>query len=170
MNLKRAPYLCAQCSAKISYASLYRPHVQPLAQLTAQRRHQSQTIRADRPFRVAIVGSGPAGFYAAYRLLSKVEDAMVDMYEKLPVPFGLARYGVAPDHPEVKVRSMPLSTPSETMLIPFWQIELRGKVYRSGSISEVQLYRQHRTRHKSPSQSAETTLRRHSIRIRGAER
>jgi adrenodoxin-NADP+ reductase len=52
---------------------------------------------------VAVVGSGPAGFYAAYRLLAKQKDAIVDMYEKLPVPFGLARYGVAPDHPEVKV-------------------------------------------------------------------
>ena len=50
-----------------------------------------------------VIGSGPAGFYAAYRLLSKVHDAVVDMYEQLPVPFGLARYGVAPDHPEVKV-------------------------------------------------------------------
>ncbi|GFF49085.1 NADPH:adrenodoxin oxidoreductase, mitochondrial [Aspergillus udagawae] len=102
MNLKRAHYLCAQCSANVSYTSLYRPQGQRLAQLTIQRRHQSQTISADRPFRVAIVGSGPAGFYAAYRLLSKVEDAVVDMFEKLPVPFGLARYGVAPDHPEVK--------------------------------------------------------------------
>lgn len=35
--------------------------------------------------------------------MSKHHNAMVDMYEKLPVPFGLARYGVAPDHPEVKV-------------------------------------------------------------------
>jgi adrenodoxin-NADP+ reductase len=121
MNLKRAPYFCAQCSAKISYTSLYRPHGRRLAQLTIQRRHQSQTIQADRPFRVAIVGSGPAGFYAAYRLLSKVDDAVVDMYEKLPVPFGLARYGVAPDHPEVKVRSMPLSTSVDTMLISFRQ-------------------------------------------------
>ncbi|KKK23961.1 putative NADPH-adrenodoxin reductase [Aspergillus rambellii] len=65
-------------------------------------RHNTQIAQRTRPFRVAIVGSGPAGFYAAYRLLAKVEDAMVDMYEKLPVPFGLARYGVAPDHPEVK--------------------------------------------------------------------
>ncbi|KAI9934953.1 NADPH-adrenodoxin reductase [Aspergillus wentii] len=68
-----------------------------------QRRYNSQTtVQTDRPFRVAIVGSGPAGFYAAYRLLGKSQDAVVDMYEKLPVPFGLARYGVAPDHPEVK--------------------------------------------------------------------
>ena len=52
-----------------------------------------------------MVGSGPAGFYAAARLLSKHEDLKVDMFEKLPVPFGLSRYGVAPDHPEVKVRT-----------------------------------------------------------------
>jgi adrenodoxin-NADP+ reductase len=57
----------------------------------------------ERPLRVAVIGSGPAGFYATYRLLSKVSDAVVDMYEQLPVPFGLVRYGVAPDHPEVKV-------------------------------------------------------------------
>lgn len=52
--------------------------------------------------RVAIIGSGPAGFYTAYRLMNKNKDAIVDMYEQLPVPYGLVRYGVAPDHPEVK--------------------------------------------------------------------
>ncbi|KAL6237287.1 hypothetical protein BDW75DRAFT_204265 [Aspergillus navahoensis] len=98
MSLQRAPYICAQCIVRAS-----RPL--PLArfsQIQSQRRNVSQTVQDNRPFRVAIVGSGPAGFYAAYRLLGKVETAVVDMYEKLPVPFGLARYGVAPDHPEVK--------------------------------------------------------------------
>ena len=38
--------------------------------------------------------------------MQKVDNATVDMYEKLPAPFGLVRYGVAPDHPEVKVRSI----------------------------------------------------------------
>ncbi|KAF1361506.1 NADPH:adrenodoxin oxidoreductase mitochondrial precursor [Lizonia empirigonia] len=52
--------------------------------------------------RVAIIGSGPAGFYTAHRLLHKVQDAIIDMYEQLPVPYGLVRFGVAPDHPEVK--------------------------------------------------------------------
>lgn len=52
---------------------------------------------------MAVVGSGPAGFYTAYRVMSKIEKAKVDMYEALPVPFGLVRFGVAPDHPEVKV-------------------------------------------------------------------
>ncbi|KAF2736784.1 NADPH:adrenodoxin oxidoreductase mitochondrial precursor [Polyplosphaeria fusca] len=51
---------------------------------------------------MAVIGSGPAGFYTAYRVMSKVQDAIVDMYEQLPVPYGLVRFGVAPDHPEVK--------------------------------------------------------------------
>lgn len=58
------------------------------------------------PLHVAIIGSGPAGFYAARRLLALVEDVKIDMYERLPVPFGLVRFGVAPDHPEVKVSSV----------------------------------------------------------------
>lgn len=59
---------------------------------------------ADR--RVCIVGSGPAGFYAAKYLVEqkimKNVTIKVDIIEKLPIPFGLVRYGVAPDHPEVK--------------------------------------------------------------------
>ncbi|RUS79817.1 hypothetical protein EGW08_012416 [Elysia chlorotica] len=51
---------------------------------------------------VAIVGSGPAGYYTAQKLLKGHPDVVVDIYEKLPVPFGLVRFGVAPDHPEVK--------------------------------------------------------------------
>jgi len=67
-------------------------------------RRFSNAAATKRPFRLAVVGSGPAGFYAAYRVMSKIQDAVVDMYEHLPVPYGLVRYGVAPDHPEVKVR------------------------------------------------------------------
>ncbi len=54
------------------------------------------------PLCMAVVGSGPAGFYTAYRVMAKAGGARVDMYEALPVPFGLVRFGVAPDHPEVK--------------------------------------------------------------------
>ncbi|KAJ6444214.1 NADPH:adrenodoxin oxidoreductase [Purpureocillium lavendulum] len=57
---------------------------------------------ASSPMRLAIVGSGPAGFYTASRVMSRLPGARVDMYEGLPVPFGLVRHGVAPDHPEVK--------------------------------------------------------------------
>ncbi|EXJ55050.1 ferredoxin-NADP+ reductase [Cladophialophora psammophila CBS 110553] len=51
---------------------------------------------------VAIIGSGPAGFYTAQKLLREIRGTRIDMYEQLPVPFGLVRFGVAPDHPEVK--------------------------------------------------------------------
>ncbi|XP_074649516.1 NADPH:adrenodoxin oxidoreductase, mitochondrial-like [Tubulanus polymorphus] len=51
---------------------------------------------------VAVVGSGPAGFYTAQQILKGNKNIFVDIYEKLPVPFGLVRFGVAPDHPEVK--------------------------------------------------------------------
>lgn len=62
-------------------------------------RHRSCAI--DKP-QVCVIGSGPAGFYTAQQLLKGNPDIHVDIYEKLPVPFGLVRYGVAPDHPEVK--------------------------------------------------------------------
>src|SRR5436190_13033143 len=52
--------------------------------------------------RVAVVGSGPAGFYAAGALLSADPPAEVDMIERLPTPWGLVRLGVAPDHPKIK--------------------------------------------------------------------
>lgn len=51
---------------------------------------------------VAIVGSGPSGFYAAEALLDSGAARTVDIYERLPVPFGLVRSGVAPDHPKLK--------------------------------------------------------------------
>jgi ferredoxin--NADP+ reductase len=55
-----------------------------------------------RPLRVAVVGSGPAGFYAAGALLGADPPAEVDMIERLPTPWGLVRLGVAPDHPKLK--------------------------------------------------------------------
>jgi ferredoxin/flavodoxin---NADP+ reductase len=61
----------------------------------------------ESPFRIAVIGSGPAGFYTAGHLL-KASDAKldgrveVDMLERLPTPWGLVRSGVAPDHPKIK--------------------------------------------------------------------
>lgn len=52
--------------------------------------------------KVCIVGSGPAGFYAAQQLLKSSSDVHIDIYERLPVPYGLVRFGVAPDHQDVK--------------------------------------------------------------------
>ncbi|HEX6131948.1 MAG TPA: FAD-dependent oxidoreductase [Actinomycetota bacterium] len=54
------------------------------------------------PLRVAVVGSGPAGFYSANALLDAEPPAEVDMVERLPTPWGLVRLGVAPDHPKLK--------------------------------------------------------------------
>jgi ferredoxin--NADP+ reductase len=54
------------------------------------------------PLRVAIVGSGPSGFYAAEALIKSDIDVKVDMLERLPSPYGLVRSGVAPDHPKLK--------------------------------------------------------------------
>ena len=54
------------------------------------------------PISVAIVGSGPAGFYAADALLKSGADCRIDLIERLPTPFGLIRGGVAPDHQSTK--------------------------------------------------------------------
>jgi ferredoxin/flavodoxin---NADP+ reductase len=58
---------------------------------------------AQSPLRVAVVGSGPAGFYASEQLLRHPDAVVqVDMFDRLPTPFGLVRGGVAPDHPKIK--------------------------------------------------------------------
>lgn len=56
----------------------------------------------NRPLRVAIIGAGPAGFYTADTLLKQNIPLKVDMFERLPAPFGLVRYGVAPDHERIR--------------------------------------------------------------------
>jgi ferredoxin--NADP+ reductase len=59
-------------------------------------------VSSPRPLRVAIIGAGPAGIYAS-DILSKTDlDVSIDLFERLPAPFGLVRYGVAPDHPRIK--------------------------------------------------------------------
>src|SRR5215831_9190782 len=55
------------------------------------------------PLRVAIVGAGPAGYYAADHLLKQPDLVVeVDMIDRLPTPYGLVRAGVAPDHQKIK--------------------------------------------------------------------
>jgi ferredoxin--NADP+ reductase len=54
------------------------------------------------PLRVAVVGAGPSGFYAADSLLKQDRSIEVDLFDRLPTPFGLVRGGVAPDHPKIK--------------------------------------------------------------------
>ena len=56
----------------------------------------------ERPLRIAIVGSGPSGFYATEALFHSGLNLQVNMFEKLLAPYGLVRYGVAPDHQKIK--------------------------------------------------------------------
>src|SRR5947199_3190018 len=61
---------------------------------------------SDEPLRVAVVGSGPAGFYAADALLKSDDPPVeVDVIDRLPTPWGLVRFGVAPDHENIKAVS-----------------------------------------------------------------
>ena len=57
----------------------------------------------ERPLRVAVVGAGPAGFYVAEHLLRRTDLVVdVDLFDRLPTPYGLVRAGVAPDHQKIK--------------------------------------------------------------------
>ncbi len=60
------------------------------------------TYTSERPLRVGIVGAGPAGFFAADALIKQDIPVSVDLFDRLPTPFGLVRYGVAPDHQKIK--------------------------------------------------------------------
>jgi len=68
----------------------------------------SNSAATNRPLRVAIVGAGPAGVYAADILTKSNEvkdgdiEVSIDLFEAYPAPYGLIRYGVAPDHPRIK--------------------------------------------------------------------
>ncbi|KAE8444485.1 hypothetical protein EG329_000469 [Mollisiaceae sp. DMI_Dod_QoI] len=101
MNEIAQPWVCARCASSLTRC--LRP-IFRLPTITRQLRGYTAKPHAQdgRPFRMAVIGSGPAGFYTAYKVMSKIENSVVDMYEHLPVPFGLVRFGVAPDHPEVK--------------------------------------------------------------------
>ena len=74
-------------------------------------------MTATRPLRVAIVGAGPAGVYTADCLLRVAEaigngrrGVSIDIFDKLPTPYGLIRYGVAPDHPRIKAISVGMTS------------------------------------------------------------
>ena len=94
---KRAPFICKACRSSLDVAVKRRKAGDGFRQA------YSTTPSRDRPLHMAIIGSGPAGYYTAYRVMKKLPDVHIDMYEQLPVPYGLVRFGVAPDHPEVKV-------------------------------------------------------------------
>ena len=84
------------------------------------------------PLRAAIVGAGPSGFYAAGQLLA-VDDPefAVDLYDRLPTPYGLVRSGVAPDHPKIKsvTRAYDKTTQHERFQF-FGHVELGSDITR----------------------------------------
>jgi adrenodoxin-NADP+ reductase len=99
-----SPYVCTRCVQHLQRITFKPRGCLRSAQISTRRQYSARQSTLDgRPFRMAVIGSGPAGFYTAYKVLSKIENGVVDMYEHLPVPYGLVRFGVAPDHPEVKV-------------------------------------------------------------------
>lgn len=72
------------------------------------------------PRRVAIIGAGPSGLFAAQALVAQDQiDLTVDMYDRLPTPFGLLRYGVAPDHESIKAVAGALAKVFESSRITF---------------------------------------------------
>lgn len=56
----------------------------------------------DRPWRIAVVGAGPAGIYVVDQLIKRELKVSIDLWERQPAPYGLIRYGVSPDHPRIK--------------------------------------------------------------------
>jgi ferredoxin/flavodoxin---NADP+ reductase len=90
-----------------------------------------------RPYHVAIVGSGPSGFFAAASLLNAAEiDVAVDMLEMLPTPWGLVRSGVAPDHPKIKSISKQFEKTAEHPRFRFFGNVIVGEHVESGELAE----------------------------------
>src|SRR3954463_12786039 len=85
----------------------------------------------EETLRVAVVGAGPAGFYAAGHLLAAGDGVRVDLFDRLPTPFGLVRAGVAPDHPKIKsVVRMYQKTAAKEGFRFFGGVELGRDVHR----------------------------------------
>lgn len=78
---------------------------------------------ANRPLNVAVVGAGPAGIYASDILSKSGLDVSIDLFERLPAPYGLVRYGVAPDHPRIK-----------QIIVALYRILQRGDIRLLGNV------------------------------------
>lgn len=90
------------------------------------------------PLRVAIVGAGPAGLYMADALTFDAEpECQVDLLERLPVPFGLLRYGVAPDHLNIKAAGDALQ---EVLERPRVRLLCNAEVGRDVTVDELRAH------------------------------
>ncbi|WIK64549.1 FAD-dependent oxidoreductase [Gleimia hominis] len=77
-----------------------------------------------KPLNVAVVGAGPAGIYASDILSKSGLDVSIDLFERLPAPYGLVRYGVAPDHPRIK-----------QIIVALYKILQRGDIRLLGNVN-----------------------------------
>src|SRR6202008_3056063 len=106
-------------------------------------------MRQRRPYHVAIVGSGPSGYFAAASLLkfadasqkegddaSQERDVRVDMLEMLPTPWGLVRSGVAPDHPKIKSISAQFEKTAAHPRFRFFGNLIVGEHVRASELAE----------------------------------
>ncbi len=93
---------------------------------------------APRPLRIAIVGAGPSGLFAAQALLGLDETAQVNLIDRMPTPFGLLRYGVAPDHASIKAIAAALGKVLESD-----RAHLRGMVEFGVDITREELLASH---------------------------
>lgn len=94
-----------------------------------------------RPYHVAIVGSGPSGFFAAASLLKAADaseniDVAVDMLEMLPTPWGLVRSGVAPDHPKIKSISKQFEKTAEDSRFRFFGNVVVGEHVEAAELAD----------------------------------
>jgi ferredoxin--NADP+ reductase len=95
----------------------------------------------ERPYHVAIVGSGPSGFFAAASLLKAADssddiDVGVDILEMLPTPWGLVRSGVAPDHPKIKSISKQFEKTAEDPRFRFFGNVVVGEHISAAELAE----------------------------------
>ena len=77
-------------------------------------------------YRVAIVGAGPSGLFAAQFLAAR-PDIEVDIFDRLPTPYGLLRYGVAPDHTSIKSVATALARVFESPNVRFLGLVTLGR-------------------------------------------
>jgi ferredoxin--NADP+ reductase len=94
-----------------------------------------------RPCRVAIVGSGPSGFYAAEALFRSELAVRVDMFDRLPTPFGLVRGGVAPDHAKIKAVAVKFTKLAQDERFRFLGNVSLGNVTLGGDVTLDELRR-----------------------------
>src|SRR5712664_2162622 len=103
----------------------------------------------ERPLCVAVIGSGPSGFYAAEALLKAPNlTVRVDVFDRLPTPFGMVRGGVAPDHQNIKGVT---ATYEKVASDPLWQRKTWPRHLRRGPARPLRPDRlRSRLRERSP--------------------